>query len=146
MNEERHSARRGQQRHHRESANEPGHAHELPFSCYPRFPFFSRDRACQWLVKSIEAARTSLSFGVWAWVFMPDHIHLIVHPRHSRHDMAAIRRRIKESVAKQALAWIRVNAPKWLAKLKLERGGRTGHQFWQSGAAYDRNITKARHC
>jgi putative transposase len=66
--------------------NEPGHAHELTFSCYRRFPFFSRDRVCQW----IEEARTSLDFDVWAWVFMPDHVHLFVRPRRRVPLLAAL--------------------------------------------------------
>lgn len=94
-------------RRHRRNANEPGHAHELTFSCYRRYPFLSRDRICQWLVESIERARKSLEFDVWAWVFMPDHVHLVVHPRRPAYDVAAIRRQIKEPVARQALAWLR---------------------------------------
>ena len=94
-----------QPRRHRRNANEPGHAHELTFSCYRRYPFLSRDRVCEWLVESIDRARKSLEFDVWAWVFMPEHVHLIIHPRRPTYDMAAIRRQIKEPVARQALAW-----------------------------------------
>ncbi len=77
-------------RRHRKNINEPGHAHELTFSCYHRFPFLSRERPCEWLVNSIGQARVHLEFDVWAWVFMPDHVHLIVHPRRQKYDMATI--------------------------------------------------------
>lgn len=39
----------------RKSVNECGHAHELTFSIYTRFPFFTSDRVCQWLAESIDA-------------------------------------------------------------------------------------------
>jgi hypothetical protein len=34
---------------HRKAINTPGHAHELTFSCYQRFPFLKAERTCQWL-------------------------------------------------------------------------------------------------
>ncbi|MDA0835649.1 MAG: hypothetical protein O2955_13865 [Planctomycetota bacterium] len=33
----------------RRNDNEPGHAHELTFSCYHRLPLLSRERSCRWL-------------------------------------------------------------------------------------------------
>lgn len=132
------------ERRHRRNYNDPGHAHELTFSCYRRFDFLSRDRTCQWLVESIEAARQRLDFDVWAWVFMPDHVHIIVRPRQPTYDIAAIRRRIKEPVARQALAWLREQAPEWLPRIERQRGKRREYLFWQSGGGYDRNITEAR--
>ncbi len=129
------------QRRHRKNINEPGHAHELTFSCYRRFPFLARDRVRQWLVDSIHQARNALEFDVWAWVFMPDHVHLIVCPRREQHDLAQIRRLIKEPVARKALAWLRHHSPEWLPKLERRRGSRIEHLFWQSGGGYDRNIT-----
>lgn len=131
-------------RPHRKNINEPGHAHELTFSCYHRSPFLSRERPCEWLVNAIEQARIHLEFDVWAWVFMPDHVHLIVHPRRAKYDMAAIRRLIKEPVARQAIAYWREHAPDWLAKIERKRGQRKEHLFWQSGGGYDRNITEGK--
>lgn len=131
-------------RRHRKNYNDPGHAHELTFSCYRRFPFLSRDRTCQWLVESIEAARQRLDFDVWAWVFMPDHVHLIVRPRRATHDIAAIRRCIKEPVARHAVSWLREQAPEWLSRIERRRGKRREHLFWQSGGGFDRNITETR--
>lgn len=97
---------------------------------------------CQWLVDSIDNARRALDFDLWAWVFMPDHVHLIIHPRRTVYDIAQIRRLVKEPVARQAVSWIRENAPEWLGKITRKRGTRTEHLFWQSGGGYDRNITE----
>ena len=65
-------------RTHRRNFNDPGHAHALTFSCYHRLQFLSGERTCQWLASSIENARQRLQFDLWAWVFMPDHVHLII--------------------------------------------------------------------
>lgn len=128
-------------RPHRRNFNDPGHAHELTFSCYRRYPFFTKDRVCDWLGQSIEHARVQLQLDLWAWVFMPDHIHVIIRPRKPIYDIAVILRQIKEPVARQAIRWIRQHAPEWLPKLQRQRGKRLETLFWQSGGGYDRNIT-----
>jgi putative transposase len=78
--------------------NEPGHAHELTFSCYRRFHFLAAERTCAWLADAIEQARRRLDFSLWAYVFMPDHAHLIVLPRQAIYDIPAILKAIKEPV------------------------------------------------
>ena len=126
---------------HRRNYNEPGHAHELTFSCYHRFPFLRSDRTCNWLADAINDAREVLSFDLWAYVFMPDHVHLIVFPKASEYDIAEIRSAIKLPVARKAIAWLRRESPEWIEKLTRRRGVRTETLFWQSGSGYDRNIT-----
>lgn len=129
-------------RRHRRNDNDPGHAHELTFSCYHGFPFLSRDRTCHWLKDAIDDARGKLNFDLWAWVFMPEHVHLIVHPRQPKYDIAVIRRLIKEPVSQQAIAWMKHHAPERLTQVERRRGKRLEHLFWQSGGGYDRNITE----
>lgn len=114
---------------HRRNFNDPGHAHALTFSCYHRLPFLSGERTCQWLASSIENARQRLQFDLWAWVFMPDHVHLIIHPRRPVYDIAAIRRHIKEPVARKAVAWLKEHDPRWLARVERQRGDPEGIPF-----------------
>ncbi|MEZ5944243.1 MAG: transposase [Planctomycetaceae bacterium] len=130
------------QRRHRQNINEAGHAHELTWSCYQGYPFLGRERCCLWLVDAIQQARETFDFDIWAWVFMPNHVHIIVHPRRKSYDIATIRQRIKEPVARQALRWLRENESDWLPRLQRQRGKRLEHLFWQSGGGYDRNITE----
>lgn len=129
---------------HRRNYNVPGHAHSLTFSCYKRYPFLSKDRTCEWLADSIEKARSDLNFDLWAWVFMPDHAHLVIHPRNEIYDIAVIRRLIKEPAAQKAIKWSRNNSLEWLRKIERQRGDRLECLFWQSGGGYDRNITEGR--
>ena len=61
--------------------DEPGQARELTFSCYRRFQFLARDRTRQWFVEEMEAARREFPIDLWAYVIMPEHVHMLVYPR-----------------------------------------------------------------
>ena len=128
----------------RKSYDIPGHAHELTFSCYRRYPFLGAERCCQWLADAIQKARKSQAFWVWAYVFMPDHVHLIVYPSASQYKMARILETIKRPVGEQAIAYLQATASDWLPRLTRQRGRRTERVFWQSGGGYDRNLTSPR--
>lgn len=128
---------------HRRNLNERGHVHSLTFSCYQRLPLLDSDRARLWLAESVNRAKVTLDFSVWAYVFMPEHVHLIVYPRLPVYDIAKIRSAIKEPVGRRALNYFRTHEPNWLPKLQRDRGGRTESLFWQSGGGYDRNIDTA---
>ena len=126
----------------RKSIDEPGHAHELTFSIYKRFSFLRSERMCQWLAESIEAARTSLEFQLWAYVFMPDHVHLIVYPTNSEQGVSRILKKVKEPVSKRAFRFLEAEDSPWIQRLTRRRGQRTERLFWQSGGGFDRNITE----
>ncbi len=130
------------QRTHRRNYNVRGHAHELTFSCYHGFQFLRAERTCVWLGEAVEAARSELDFDLWAYVFMHEHVHLIVRPRRAVYDIAAIRRAIKQPVGRRAITYLRRNAPEWLVKVTRRRGARTERLFWQSGGGFDRNIER----
>ena len=128
---------------HRRSFHEFGHAHELTFSCYRRFPFFKVERTCEWLQEAIESARVSESFLLWAYVFMPDHIHLLILPASDDADIARILKSIKGPVGRRALRYVKEHSQEWLPKLARTRGQKREHLFWQSGGGYDRNVTSS---
>src|SRR5262249_23035498 len=108
--------------------------------CYRRFRFLSAERTCLWLVESIQEARQSLDFALWAYVFMPEHVHLIVYPRQPVYKIDAILTAIKEPVGRAGIKYLSEQAPSWLPKVTRQRGRRTERLFWQSGGGYDRNI------
>jgi len=124
--------------------NEPGHAHELTFSCFRRYAFLKAERTCQWLADSINQARTQLKFDLWAYVFMPEHIHLVVFPKLSTYDIRFILQKIKEPVGRKAIKYLTVNGAHWLPRITVTRGNRKERRFWQAGAGYDRNVTEPR--
>jgi putative transposase len=123
--------------------NEPGQPRELTFSCYRRIPSLSRERACEWFRQALEVARAKFGFQLWAYVLMPDHVHLLVNPGDAAEDMSRFLQAVKEPVARQAIAYLKANAPQWLPRLTVQEGDRVRHRFWQPGGGYDRNITSS---
>jgi REP-associated tyrosine transposase len=127
---------------HRRNFNDPLHAHELTFSCYRRYPFLKAERTCEWLGAAIDDARKKLKFSLWAYVFMPEHVHLLVHSCFATSDIARIRQAIKEPVARTAIKYLEAHAPEWLSRITRRRGDRSRRLFWQLDGGYDRNITE----
>jgi len=121
--------------------NAPGHAHELTFSCHQRWPLLSKDRTRSWLVESIDRARRRHNFDLWAWVIMPEHVHLLIRPREHEYNIACMLKSIKQPVAVKTTTWLRRNNVEWLARLRIVRpSGKVEHRFWQQGGGYDRNV------
>jgi len=125
----------------RKSFNIPGHAHELTFSCYRRYHFLKAERCCRWLAESIVEAQDRLNFALWGFVFMPDHVHLIIFPRAEQYAISRILETIKRPVGFRAIRHLEATASSWLARVTRQRGQRCERLFWQSGGGYDRNIT-----
>ena len=121
--------------------NISGHAHELTFSCYKNRPFLSSRRTCQWLTESIEKARKKHNFSLWAYVFMPDHVHLLINPTHEEYRISNILKDIKTDTGRKAAVYLKENNPSGLSQLSTGRKYRK-YRFWQKGGGYDRNITK----
>ncbi len=122
--------------------NNPGHAHELTFSCFRRLKMLAKDRSCEWLAKSIVDACRDLNYSLWAYVFMPEHVHLIVFPKELEYDTSELLKQIKEPVSREAVQFLKRKAPEWLQRIQAKHGESVEHHFWQPGRGYDRNITK----
>ena len=114
---------------HRRNDNSPGHAHELTFTCYQGYSFLQSERTCQWLADAITGARETYQFALWAYVFMPNHVHLIVYSQQSNYNISDIRAAIKLPVARRAKAYLRKHSPEWLPRLTRQRGKRTETLF-----------------
>jgi putative transposase len=131
--------------HRRRAFDLPGHVHELTFSCYRRFRFLGAERTCRWLAGAIDVARERWGFDLWAYVFMPEHVHLIVRPRTpDAPRVAAILKAVKQPVGRRAFLYLESQAPRWLPRLTRERNGRVERLFWQPGGGYDRNLVEPR--
>jgi putative transposase len=128
--------------HRRRAYNEPGHAHALTFTCFRRYAFLQAERTCEWLGEEINQARAQLDFALWAYVFMPEHVHLLIYPRQACYDIAVILKAIKEPVGRRAVKLLREQSSPWLARIAVRHGKRLRYHFWQEGGGYDRNITE----
>ncbi len=121
--------------------NISGHAHELTFSCYGSQKFLLSERTCQWLIESLERAREKHRFSLWAFVFMPNHVHLLIRPMEEEYSISNILKDIKTDTARKAVKYLKENNPSGLSKLRTSQQYRK-YRFWQKGGGYDRNIIK----
>jgi putative transposase len=121
--------------------NEPGHAHSLTFCCFRRQPFLTGERARQWTTEAIDKARRTHDFHVWAYVIMPEHVHLLVCPTTLDYNISQFLSSLKGSVAKRAVLFVQSQAPEFLPRMTdLQPNGACSYRFWQRGGGYDRNV------
>ncbi|MEX2112350.1 MAG: transposase [Pirellulales bacterium] len=117
-----------------------GDAHALTYSCFHRLPLLSRDRSRRWMIEGLQHGRETGMFDLWAFVVMPEHVHLLIYPR-AGVRMSSILNSVKQSVAQRALRWLKANEPSYLRRLEdVQPNGQRAHRFWQRGGGYDRNL------
>jgi putative transposase len=103
-------------------------------------PLLSKDRPRLWLVEAIRNARGKHGFDLWAWVVMPEHVHLLIYPRQAAYKIQKILADVKRPVGREAVAWLKKRSPAFLARLTVRNRNRTYHRFWQAGPGQDRNV------
>ena len=118
----------------------PGQAHELTFSCFRRQKFLLRERVCNFLVEAIQTAQAKHDFSLWAYVFMPEHVHLLLFPHRREYSIAKILQSIKQPVGRRCIMYLKQYNPEGLKWVKTGRAD-PRYRFWQDGG-YDRNITQ----
>ncbi len=119
-----------------------GDAHFLTFSCYRRLPLLHSDRTRLWFVEALVNARAKHGFNLWAWVIMPEHVHLLLWPRTGTKTQDVLAD-IKRPVGQRAIAWLEEHCPEFLPRLTVQNKNRTYRRFWQAGPGQDRNIHTA---
>jgi putative transposase len=120
----------------------PGDAHYLTFSCYRGMPLLSKDRTRIWFLEELAKAREKHRFDLWAWVIMPEHVHLLIYPRERDYETDKILASIKKPVSFKAIQFLKELAPEFLEKLTVRNRNRTYHRFWQAGPGYDGNLNE----
>ncbi|MFU8828315.1 MAG: REP-associated tyrosine transposase [Phycisphaerales bacterium] len=124
-------------RRHRTRFECPGHIRFLTWACYKHMPLLRGERARDVVLRQVFEARSEYGFQLFAWVIMPDHVHMLLRPDLDRAAVPDILRRIKEPSAREILAEWRTRNAGVLDRLVSRRG--TTH-FWQRGGGFDRNI------
>jgi len=79
-------------------------------------------------------------FALWAYVFMPEHVHLLLWPEEENYSISKFLQSTKQSVSRKALDYLRKENPDGLKHLATGWKDRP-YQFWMDGGGYDRNIT-----
>lgn len=128
-------------RHRRQSFNDPGHAHELTFSCYHGYKLLSKDRSREWFIDALDRARRKHRFLLFSYVIMPEHAHILTVPERWEYEVSAFLKSFKQSVSRRAMNFLRNTRPDWVERLtQRQPGGKVESHFWQQGGGYDRNI------
>jgi putative transposase len=118
--------------------NIPRHAHGLTFSCYENRPFLESQTACRLLSDSITKASIKHSFDIWAYVFMPNHVHLLIYPRKDEYSISKILHSIKRPMARRMISILKKSNSLNLIYLKTGLS-HPEYRFWQDGGGLDKN-------
>lgn len=121
--------------------HEPGQLHELTFSCYQRRSLLTNDNWRRRLARHIDAAGEAEQIDLVAFVYMPEHIHLLTYPRVPEPDLGKYLARLKQPFSKEIKGLLdAVQSPLVKQLTVQERPGKTSFRFWQEGPGYDRNV------
>jgi putative transposase len=122
--------------------NEPGHVHELTFSCYLRKPLLTRDGWRRMLSRSIDAAGQNHGFDLVAFVYMPEHVHLLICSRLPTALVEKYLFAVKKPFSFRVKQDLLATGDPLIHELTIaERPGKQTFRFWQEGPGYDRNVT-----
>ena len=120
----------------------PGHVRELTFSCYQRRPLLEDDWRREQLGVAIGRALDRHPWRLAAFVFMPEHVHLLVYPTTADVDISKLLFAIKRPFSYRVKQRLSDSNDPLLDDLTIhQRPGRTTFRFWQEGPGYDRNLT-----
>lgn len=121
--------------------HEPGDLHELTFSCFHRRQLLVDDTWRKWLAESINDARQKHRFELLAFVFMPEHVHLLVNPLDAKPNIDKYLSSIKQPFSSRVKRHLKDSGDPLLGELTIrERPGKMAFRFWQEGPGYDRNL------
>ena len=118
-----------------------GHLHELTFSCYRRMPLITNDVWRRILGRNLASACGEEQFDLVAFVFMPEHVHLLVRPASRESKVGRFLARTKQPTSKAIKQLLIENQSSLLDRLTVrERPGKHCFRFWQEGVGFDRNL------
>lgn len=93
----------------------------------------------------MERTRHALDFAIWAYVIMPEHVHVLILPRQPGYEMRRILAAVKAPVSRRAKAYLEETEEiRWLKRLTTHHGKRETFRFWQPGGGYDSNLWKTK--
>lgn len=125
--------------------DEPGHAHFVTYSCHHRWPLLVRDRSRRWVIDALDQVRRGQDVALWAYVIMPEHVHVVLCPRLAEYEMKSILAGLKRPVSASARAFLeQTKNVSWLERLTVRYRTRTVFRYWQPGGGFDRNVFQER--
>ena len=119
--------------------NNPGDPHGLTFACYKNRKFLNYNRTRMYFAEAVNRSSVRFNFDVWAYVIMPEHVHLLIYPKNEIYSISDILKSIKQPVARRTVNFLKIHKPEIL-RLLMTGEPQHPYRFWQHGGGYDRNI------
>ncbi len=123
----------------------------VTFSCYRRLPLLTSDAVIQTVVDELAAVRTRHQFRLLGYVIMPEHVHLVIHPRPDSKlglVIAEFKSRSAARIIGAAKTHLKGGAPGNLKggapglvlseECRIVRAGKSRYAFWKA-RCYDHN-------
>lgn len=121
--------------------HEPGDLHEFTFSCQHRMPLLTNDVWRTALAQFIDVSGEQFRFDLVAFVFMPEHVHLLTYPRERVPDIEGYLAGIKQRLSTVVEDDLRAHNSRLIERLTfIDRGGKEVFRYWLQGPGYDRNM------
>jgi len=96
-------------------------------------------------VESLQIARERHEIDIYAYVIMPEHMHLLVRARSLESNLTRFIHDVKRPVSWRVKRSFQESGKShWLERLTVARGSRNVFRFWQPDAGFDRNIFNGR--
>jgi putative transposase len=77
---------------------------------------------------------------------MPEHVHLLIHPRAEKYSISRILSTLKQPVSKRAILYVQRHARAFLRRITgVQPSDKAALRFWQRGGGYDRNLWSPEH-
>lgn len=121
--------------------HDPSHCHELTFSTYRQRPLLTNDSWRNLLSEAIDRAIDRHGYHLTAFVYMPEHVHLLVFPGRGASTIDQLLRAIKRPFSFRIKQLLERESSPLLSKLTIrQRPSIETFRFWQEGPGYDRNL------
>ena len=102
----------------------------ITFSCYHHYPLLRKETTIQYFINVLKNKREEYSLKILGYVIVPNHVHLVLHPREND-KLGQIMRVIKSLSARDILSqWQKKNYTV-LQRLKIIKDGKEKYAFWQ---------------
>ncbi|MHC4274218.1 MAG: transposase [Planctomycetota bacterium] len=109
----------------------------LTFSCYGRLPLLGTAALRDAFAAHLEAVHARKAFRLYAWVIMPEHVHLLLVPSLPIWPVPEILRALKRPFGRWVIGrWRELEAP--ILDRLVDASG--SHRFWLRGGGFDTNI------
>ena len=114
--------------------DDPGHVRELTLSCYRQMPLLTDDAWREMLSRAIDAAGQRHHWRLTAFVFMPEHVHLLWFPLPGASKVEHLLKAIKRPYSYRIKQILVQHHSPLLDRLTIrQRPGVTTFRYWQEG-------------